>query len=115
MYEIMNHLTGVNIPFSDLIIFNCPICRTKVQVLGSSFVENLPSNLYIDSLLQLVGIQNNVPRSKSTVSPPATPTTNPAHNVDLIASGTRCVHCKTMCDNVDITQCDHCKLVSNVF
>lgn len=81
---------------------------------GPNFVENLPSNLYIDSLLQLVGIQNgNGQVSKNPGTPPATPTVaGPNQNVDLFAAGTRCVHCKSVCDNFDITQCDHCKLVN---
>ena len=81
-------------------------------MLGPNFVENLPSNLYIDSLLQLVGIQNGqVP--KNTGTPPTTPSSaTPAQNTDFFAAGARCVHCKSVCDNSDITQCDHCKLVN---
>lgn len=100
-------------PFSDLIIFDCPICRTRVQVLGPNFVDNLPSNLYIDSLLQLVGIQNIVSESRNSGTPPTTPIiTSPPQNTDMFAAGSRCVHCKSMCDNAEITQCDHCKLVN---
>ncbi|KAJ8717879.1 hypothetical protein PYW07_005809 [Mythimna separata] len=100
----------LSVYIADLIIFDCPICRTRVQVIGPNFVENLPSNLYIDSLLQLVGIQNgNGQVNKSPGTPPATPSVAP-QNVDLFAAAARCVHCKTVCDNFDITQCDHCKL-----
>ena len=88
-------------------------------MLGPNFVENLPSNLYIDSLLQLVGIQNgSVQAPKSPGTPPVTPAVgNSGQNVDLFASGgIRCVHCKSVVDNCDITQCDHCKLVNkNIF
>ncbi|XP_021182080.3 uncharacterized protein LOC110370553 [Helicoverpa armigera] len=101
----------LSVYIADLIIFDCPICRTRVQVLGPNFVDSLPSNLYIDSLLQLVGIQNIVSESKNSGTPPTTPIiTTPPQNTDMFAAGSRCVHCKSMCDNAEITQCDHCKL-----
>lgn len=100
--------------FTDLVIFECPLCRTRVQVLGPKFIENLPSNLYIDSLLQLVGINTNgLPKTLETPPPSAT---NNTQNNEFFNPGTRCAHCKSICENFDITQCDHCKLVrGNMF
>ncbi|CAB3228826.1 unnamed protein product [Arctia plantaginis] len=106
----------LSVYIADQIIFDCPICRTRIQVQGENFLENLPSNLYIDSLLQLVGINgtNTLTRPKSTDSPPGTPSStspsNPPQSVDLFAVGSRCAHCKTICNNEDITSCIHCKL-----
>lgn len=90
------------------------MCRTRVQVLGPKFIENLPSNLYIDSLLQLVGINTNgLPKTLETPPPSAT---NNTQNNEFFNPGTRCAHCKSICENFDITQCDHCKLVrGNMF
>ncbi|CAH0695862.1 unnamed protein product [Spodoptera exigua] len=100
----------LSVYIADLVIFECPLCRTRVQVLGPNFVENLPSNLYIDSLLQLVGINTNGV-TKNLETPPPTPSvTNNAQNNEFFNPGTRCVHCKSICENFDITQCDHCKL-----
>lgn len=104
----------LSVYIEDLIIFDCPICRTRIQVHGENFIENLPSNLYIDSLLQLVGINstdnaNNVLRSKNVGTPPS-PSYNVTQNVDLFAASTRCANCKTICDNGDITSCDHCRM-----
>ncbi|CAH0590287.1 unnamed protein product [Chrysodeixis includens] len=97
-----------------LAVFDCPICRTRIQVIGDSYIENLPSNLYIDSLIQLVGIQNNGEAAKSTPphtpATPVTPAKSSSPNVEFFPSGVRCVHCKSVCDNTDITSCDHCKL-----
>ncbi|KAI5635130.1 6-bladed beta-propeller domain-containing protein [Phthorimaea operculella] len=90
---------------ADVPVLECPICLTKIQVTGSNFINDLPSNLYIDSLLQLVG-QNEEPKTKQ-LTPPVT---NGGQNVDLFAGGVRCSHCKTICDSSDTTACEHCKL-----
>lgn len=89
---------------------DCPICRTRIQIHGPHFVEELPSNLYIDSLLELVGVR------KKVETPPPTPGTAGMHSVDLFAAGgkVRCTHCKTMCDGSDVIACEHCKLVSSL-
>ncbi|XP_026742559.1 RING finger protein nhl-1-like [Trichoplusia ni] len=104
----------LSVYIADLAVFDCPICRTRIQVIGDSYIENLPSNLYIDSLLQLVGIQNNGETGKATPPPtpsaPVTPSKNSSPNVEFFPTGVRCVHCKSVCDNTDITSCDHCKL-----
>ncbi|KAI8420146.1 hypothetical protein MSG28_008717, partial [Choristoneura fumiferana] len=92
---------------ADLPILECPICGTKIQVTGPNFLQNLPSNLYIDSLLQLVGISNDKPK---TSTPPMTPATSFGQSVDLFAAGVRCTQCQTMCDSVDVTACEHCKM-----
>ncbi|KAI8420147.1 hypothetical protein MSG28_008718 [Choristoneura fumiferana] len=94
----------------NLPILECPICGTKIQVTGPNFLQNLPSNLYIDSLLQLVGISNDKPK---TSTPPMTPATSFGQSVDLFAAGVRCTQCQTMCDSVDVTACEHCKMNTN--
>lgn len=43
---------------------------------------------------------------------PMTPNTQ---SVELFAGGVRCSHCKSMCDNADVTACEHCKLVRSDF
>ncbi|KAJ2948509.1 hypothetical protein O0L34_g7759 [Tuta absoluta] len=91
---------------ADVDILECPICRTKIQVTGSNFINDLPSNLYIDSLLQLVG-QSEAAKTPKQLTPPVT---NGGQNVDLFAAGVRCSHCKTICDSSDTTACEHCKL-----
>ncbi|XP_013163173.1 PREDICTED: RING finger protein nhl-1-like isoform X1 [Papilio xuthus] len=87
-------------------IIDCPICCTRIQVQGTNFVDELPSNLYIDTLLQMVGISTT--KSKQPVTPPSTPAG--LQTVDLFAGGSRCSHCRSMCDTVDVTTCEHCKL-----
>ncbi|CAH2042379.1 unnamed protein product, partial [Iphiclides podalirius] len=91
-------------------IIECPICYTKIQVTGPSFVDDLPSNLYIDTLLQMVGISTAKPRKPET--PPTTPAVGGVgvQSVDLFAGGSRCCHCRSMCDNSDVNTCEHCKL-----
>ncbi|KAJ0174149.1 hypothetical protein K1T71_010295 [Dendrolimus kikuchii] len=99
----------LSVYIEDQVVFDCPICRTRIQVQGMNFIDELPSNLYIDSLLNLVGITNNAHVKTST--PPTTPlgsNTN-MQSVDLFAAGVRCSQCKTMCDNADVTACQHCK------
>ncbi|XP_075980968.1 tripartite motif-containing protein 2-like isoform X2 [Anticarsia gemmatalis] len=101
----------LSVYIADAIIIGCPICRTRIQIQGQNYIENLPSNLYIDSLLQLVGISSmNGDVRKSTGTPPSSPAVNNGQSVELFAGGVRCVHCKSMCDSFDITLCDHCKL-----
>lgn len=43
-------------------------------------------------------------------TPPMTPYNQ--QSVDLFAAGVRCSQCRTMCDNSDVSACQHCKLVS---
>ncbi|KAM3963315.1 uncharacterized protein ACR2FA_002680 [Aphomia sociella] len=87
----------------------CPVCRTVFQITSPNFVKELPSNLYIDSLLQLVGIK--VKNSQKNETPPRSPSAVATHqSVELFASGIRCSNCQTMCDNNDISNCEHCKL-----
>ncbi|XP_041984826.1 RING finger protein nhl-1-like isoform X2 [Aricia agestis] len=93
---------------ADLPVIECPLCRTKIQVHGSNYIEELPSNLYIDTLLQMVGISNGKPTKPET--PPVTPNGTGMQSVDLIAGGLRCSHCKTMYDTIEVKHCDHCKL-----
>ncbi|XP_045501928.1 RING finger protein nhl-1-like isoform X1 [Colias croceus] len=94
---------------ADLHVISCPVCHTRIQTNGSNFVDNLPSNLYINTLLHMVGIK---PSDKTTnATPPSTPSTPLNYqNVDLFAAGIRCSNCKTLCDNPDISMCEHCKL-----
>lgn len=92
---------------TDFLVISCPICHTRIQVQNTQFVDDLPSNLYIDTLLAMVGI--NEGKEKKVETPPITP--NNMQSVELFAAGVRCTHCKTMCDNVDVTYCQHCKLV----
>ncbi|KAG6452013.1 RING finger protein nhl-1 isoform X2 [Manduca sexta] len=93
---------------ADLAVVECPICRTRIQVHGQNFVNELPSNLYIDSLLNIVGIKNMPVKTSET--PPSTPGTVGMQSVDLFAAGVRCCHCKTMCDSTEVSSCLHCKL-----
>lgn len=88
-------------------ILECPICRTKIQVTSPNYISDLPSNLYIDSLLQLVGISNG---SEKVATPPQTPLIPGMQSVELFAAGVRCTQCQTMCDSVDVTACEHCKM-----
>nr|XP_026491584.1 RING finger protein nhl-1-like [Vanessa tameamea] len=88
---------------SDLPVISCPICRTRIQIHGPSFVEDLPSNLYIDTLLSMVGVSV----TPKTETPPVTPTN--MSSVELFAAGIRCSHCRSVCDNSDISSCEHCK------
>ncbi|XP_072942330.1 uncharacterized protein [Epargyreus clarus] len=101
-------LACIKVYIADEPIIDCPICRTRIQIHSSNYVDTLPSNLYIDTLLAMVGI-DNASKPKSPETPPPTPSTN-FQSVDLFAAGVRCSHCKTMCDNPDVTFCDHCKL-----
>lgn len=100
-------IMGFSLP--DQPIVDCPICRTRIQVHRPSFVEKLPSNLYIDSLLQLVGVPTP---PKKIDTPPTSPGTTGLQSVDLFAGGTKCSHCKTLCDSSAVNSCEHCKLVS---
>lgn len=93
--------------FTDLHVFDCPICNTRIKVSSSNFINDLPSNLYIDSLLSLVGIKET---RSSRITPPSTPNAG-VSSVDLFAAGARCSTCQSMCDNTDVTCCRHCKLV----
>ncbi|XP_004933397.1 RING finger protein nhl-1 [Bombyx mori] len=101
-------MTCLNSYIGDKPIFECPICKTKIQVQGPNFIRDLPSNLYIDSLLNIVGIHNKPQKNPET--PPATPTTPGTQSVDLFAVGLRCSNCKSHCDNTNITSCEHCRL-----
>ncbi|VVC97996.1 unnamed protein product [Leptidea sinapis] len=92
---------------SDLPIINCAICNTRIPTHNSSFVDNLPSNLYIDTLLSMVGIK---PDKQTSTTPPSTPATPGLQSVDLFAAGVRCMQCKSMCDSSDVSYCEHCKL-----
>ncbi|XP_068620417.1 tripartite motif-containing protein 3-like [Battus philenor] len=91
-------------------IIDCPICYTRIQIHGANYVEELPTNLYINTLLQMVGISSSPAKAPDT--PPTTPATGVGgmQSVDLFAGGLRCCHCRTMCDACDITSCGHCKL-----
>ncbi|XP_053615115.1 RING finger protein nhl-1-like isoform X1 [Plodia interpunctella] len=89
-------------------IIECPICRSKVEVTGSNFLNSLPSNLYIDSLLHIVGVTNKSVDPKAETPP--TPTVN-GMSVELYAAGVRCSNCQSMCDSSDTTNCQHCKLI----
>ncbi|XP_049877184.1 tripartite motif-containing protein 3-like isoform X2 [Pectinophora gossypiella] len=91
---------------TDKPIIECPTCRVKIQVKGANFVKDLPSNLYIDSLLEMFGVNGE---NKSVPASPGTPTT-PTQHVELHAGGVRCSYCKTMCDSSDISACQHCKM-----
>ncbi|CAK1584541.1 unnamed protein product [Parnassius mnemosyne] len=91
-------------------VIDCPSCHTRIQIHGPNYLDDLPSNLYIDTLLQVVGISTAKP--KKPVTPPTTPATGVSgiQNVDLLAGGLRCCHCRTMCDNNEVITCEHCKL-----
>ncbi|CAH0764401.1 unnamed protein product [Diatraea saccharalis] len=104
---------GVYISGSPII--KCPICNTKIQVSGPNYVNELPPNLYIDSLLRLIGINkgtisNEGSSSPVATTPPSNLPTNSGTSVNLFAGGTRCSQCKTMCDNPDVICCKHCKM-----
>ncbi|XP_045452242.1 RING finger protein nhl-1-like [Melitaea cinxia] len=88
---------------TDSSVISCPICRTRIHIQGTNFIEGLPSNLYIDTLLSMIGIDTG----SKVEEAPMTPNTQ---SVELFAGGVRCSHCKTMCDNSDVTACEHCKL-----
>ncbi|XP_026762929.2 RING finger protein nhl-1-like [Galleria mellonella] len=100
----------LGIYIADATTIECPVCRTKIQITGPNFVQELPSNLYIDSLLQLVGLKSKT--SQKSETPPQTPAFSTAtyQSVDLFAAGVRCSHCQTMCDNSDTINCQHCKM-----
>ncbi|XP_061384046.1 tripartite motif-containing protein 3-like [Danaus plexippus] len=89
---------------ADQPVITCPICCTRIQVLRQNFVEELPSNLYIDTLLTMFGVE----KKSDTHTPPVTPYN--LQSVDLFAAGVRCSQCRTMCDNSDVSACQHCKL-----
>lgn len=103
--------------FTDRPMFTCPICRTKIKVPSPNFLKDLPSNLYIDSLLSLVGLKEP---TNNRITPPSTPAAGAAagaaaagtSSVDLFAGGVRCAVCQSVCDNNEVTCCRHCKLVS---
>ncbi|KOB69371.1 Regucalcin [Operophtera brumata] len=82
----------------------CLACLS-VYAFGPNFLSELPSNLYIDSLLALVGV------SPKPTTPPATPSASTVgmQSADLFASGARCAHCKTLCDNSAAGRLDHKK------
>ncbi|XP_039759236.1 RING finger protein nhl-1-like [Pararge aegeria] len=90
---------------ADLLIINCPICRTRIQVQNVNFVDGLPSNLYIDTLLAMVGGTED----QKQLETPAALMNNTLQSVELFASGVRCSHCRTICDNMEISNCEHCK------
>ncbi|XP_045777272.1 RING finger protein nhl-1-like [Maniola jurtina] len=89
---------------ADLPIINCPICRTRIQVHSTDFVEELPSNLYIDTLLAMVGVNEDKKKPDTPPSP-----MNNMQSVELFAAGVRCSHCRSICDDLDISNCEHCK------
>ncbi|CAK1551462.1 unnamed protein product [Leptosia nina] len=102
-------LACLKVYVADLAVFSCPICNTRIQVNGPNFVDELPSNLYIDTLLHMVGMKTD--KTTPNVTPPTTPASASGYQkVDLFASGIRCTSCKTMCDNSDTSFCEHCKL-----
>ncbi|XP_011556566.3 RING finger protein nhl-1 [Plutella xylostella] len=96
---------------SDLHVFDCPTCRTRIQVTSPSFIDSLPSNLYIDSLLNLVKNRgSDSQQGKRNIA--KTEPTLPGHgvqSVQLFAGGVPCSQCKTVCDSPDVTSCQHCK------
>ncbi|XP_059060932.1 RING finger protein nhl-1-like [Achroia grisella] len=100
----------LDVYISDATTIECPVCRTKINITGPNFIQELPSNLYIDSLLQLIGIKTKTPQKPET--PPHSPAYGSAtyQSVDLFAGGVRCFHCQTMCDNADTINCQHCKM-----
>ncbi|XP_045522340.1 tripartite motif-containing protein 2-like isoform X1 [Pieris brassicae] len=100
-------LACLKVYVADLAVVSCPLCHTRIQT-GPNFVESLPSNLYIDTLLHMVGIKAE---KTSSSTPPTTPAIASGYqNVDLFAAGMRCTSCKTVCDNSDTSFCEHCKL-----
>ncbi|CAH0401260.1 unnamed protein product [Chilo suppressalis] len=108
-------LACLTVYIADLPVINCPICNAKIHVTGPNYVNNLPPNLYIDSLLHLVGINkglssNEKSGSPAAVTPPIQLPVTSESGVELFAGGTRCSHCKSMCDSHDVTSCQHCKM-----
>ncbi|GBP09847.1 Tripartite motif-containing protein 3 [Eumeta japonica] len=92
---------------ADLKSFECPTCRTNTEVTSQSFLVDLPSNLYIDSLLLLVRPEPDS-TNRQNDTPPGTPT-RAGNNMDMLEPGVRCSQCRTMCVNTNITCCNHCK------
>ncbi|KAL0869875.1 hypothetical protein ABMA27_006078 [Loxostege sticticalis] len=105
-------LACLTVYISDQPIIDCPICHTRIQVQGPGYVNSLPSNLYIDSLLSYVGINNDSDPKSSVMAAPSTPVNGSVsvQSVELFAGGTRCSQCKTMCDTGDVSCCEHCKM-----
>lgn len=83
------------------------MCSFKIHVTDSKYLEKLPSNLYINSLLELVG-----KREASQIENTPTISSSDLMSVDLHAASIRCSQCQTICDASATTCCDHCKLVS---
>lgn len=73
----------------------CPTCQKPVNVgKGIEGLQQLPNNVYIDSLLKLLEETNgSLPLS------PTRPT-----------SETRCIKCQTICEFKE-ERCEHCKQV----
>ncbi|XP_067005421.2 tripartite motif-containing protein 3 isoform X2 [Anabrus simplex] len=68
------------------LVLRCPTCQLELQMNSAEDISALPSNLYIDSLLKLVGQPDGPSDEKA-----------------------RCVRCQTVCDKIN--NCQHCRQI----